>query len=203
MYSAEVDPARLIRRLDQLRSRDIPRAVGTALSRSGRTVRARVQRLIREDLNLKAAQTRDAIKIERSNAVDGPSRAAIVLRARGGPIPLRDFGATMTRRGASFKVRKRDRRRVYEAEGRRGFIIGQRDKAGRLVSTTAAFGGHVFTRTQTRGLRKIYGPGIAIKIAGRRARTLAAETFRERFRTELVSVLREFIRRQEQGGRLR
>lgn len=197
MISAEIDTSRLIRRLDQLRSRDIPRAVGTALSRSGRTVRARVQRLIREDLNLKAAQTRDAIKLERSNAVDGPSRASITLRARGGPIPLRDFGAKMTTRGATFKVRRRDRRRVYVADGRKGFIIGQRDNAGRLISTTAAFGGHVFTRTEARGLRKIYGPGIAIKVAGRRARTLAADTFRERFRAELNAVLREFIRRQE------
>jgi len=199
VIGAEVDTTTLIRRLDALRSKDIPRAVASALSRSGTTVRARVQRLIRDDLALKASLIRGAISIEKSKPVDGASKAFITLRARGGPISLREYGARHTQRGTTYKIRKRDKRKVYKSAGRKGFIVGTRDRQGRLTSTNVEYGGHVYVRRSDGGFRKVFGPGIAIKVAGRRARTLAGDTFKERFQIEFRAVLGEFIRRQQRG----
>lgn len=198
VVAVSVDVRALVGRLDKLRSNQIPRAVGTALSRSGRTVRARVSRELRADLTLPAAVVREAITIERSNAVDGASRASVTLRARGGPIPLRDFRGRMTRRGATFQILKGQRRKLARAEGRVGFVVGKRE--GGTFTPSDRFGGHIFIRRYgSRGMRRQYGPGIATRVAGRRMRTLAAEVFRDRFETEFRAVLREFIRRAESG----
>lgn len=198
VVAVAVDVRNLVDRLDKLRSNQLPRAVGTALSRSGTTVRARVQRAIREDLTLPAATVRNAIKLERSNAVDGARRAYIDLRARGGPIPLRDYKGRMTRRGATYQIIKGSKRKLARAEGRIGFVVGSR--RGGAFAPAEAFGGHIFIRRDgSRGFRRQYGPGIAIRVAGRRMRTLAGDTFRERFEVEFRRVLGEFIRRAESG----
>lgn len=201
VVAVDVDVRVLVSRLDKLRSNQLPRAVGTALSRSGTTVRARVSRAIRDDLTLKASTINAAIKIERSNSVDGAGRAFIDLRARGGPVPLRDYKARMTRRGATFQVIKGRPRKLAEVQGRRGFIVGTRTD-GRF-SPSQRFGGHIMARTDasSRAFRKLYGPGIAIRVAGRRMRALAGDAFRERFKVEFARVLGEFIRRAETGRR--
>lgn len=191
MLGVRIETRDAIRFLERVEKRAIPRAIGAALRRVGTTTRAAAQRKIREEVALKAGVIRRAISIERTPRNVAPDRLYIELRARGGPIPLSEYGATMTRRGATFRVKRGESKRVYRRGGRAGFIIGSRD--GRRFQADDRFGGQVFTSRPAPGpdpLRRAYGPGIAQRFRTKSVQRIIRVTFLREFPKRLVRELR-------------
>lgn len=207
MINATVDTGVLSRKLITLSKRDLPRAVGAALKRAGTSTRAVTQRTMREQVNLKAAVVRAGISLERVNdhtqalALGAPEeRLGLELVVRGGPVPLRDYQARMTRRGATFKVKRGGKRRVYERKGKRGFIIGT--GRGRSFKKSARYGGHVFVRLDDDAIAKRFGPGLTHVFRHERVQAAMRTTFQDVFRKRLAHELTRRIKRLEaRGGR--
>lgn len=202
--SATVDARALLKRAQELGATKIPQAVGAALGRAGRAARVAASKRIRETWVVPAGVLRTAITIESprgSDIVRGAEPVAI-LRAKGGPIPLRDFGAKMTNRGVTFRVERGGPRKIYKAKGRTGFKVGRREgernKRGRRTGKfieNPDFGGHAYVSARgRRAIYKLHGPGIAQRVAGRDVRSVIKTTFSRQFEVEFRRALQQRIR---------
>jgi hypothetical protein len=85
------------------------KASAAAINRTLTTGRSRIVRRVRAEVNIKAKDAREAVRIRKATAAGTPE-GFIVLSKR--PIPLYDFGAKPGKRGVSVKVRKRAGREV-------------------------------------------------------------------------------------------
>lgn len=149
-YNIELSIRDVKRLASDLQKKFIPVAAGAALKRVGNTVRNAGAKKIRERLAIKATVAKSAIKVRRI----GSDRWTLLIEASGKPIPLRDYGATQTKKGVKFRVARAGARKLYLRKGRTGFIIKGK-------------GGHVFVRTEDdppgpkKGrVKKVYGPSI-------------------------------------------
>lgn len=210
MIKTEIDARVLIKRLERLSAQAIPRAVGAALGRVAITTRAAAQREIRESIAIKAGTVNAAVTILRVPRSVNPDQLYVDLRAQGGPIPIRDYGATMTARGATFRVLRGRPKKVFRRRDRTGFIIGQKvasssvanRRVRRRFEADTRFGGHVFTRVadESTPILRAYGPGIAQRFAGRAVQARIRETFQAQFPARLRQELAFQISRAS-GGR--
>lgn len=153
--------------------REVNKAAARALKRVATTARKEADQEIRQRLNLKSATVKAALNIEQVG------RALVYdIIASGKPIALKDYGARMTRKGATFQVGKGHPRRVYKRLGRTGFIVPM-------------LGGHVFVRTtadppgpQKAKIQKAYGPSIPQYFVSRFVRERMLRIARERWPIE-------------------
>src|SRR5688572_2340900 len=98
----KVDLHRLRREMQGF-EKDVNKAAAVALNRVATTVRKEANQDIRKSLNLSASVVRANLNVVR------PYGNRLIIRdvvASGDPVPLRDYQARMTRKGATFKVKK-------------------------------------------------------------------------------------------------
>jgi hypothetical protein len=148
-YGVEVDLAQVKRYSSDVQKKYVPAAAGIALKRVGTSARNEAAVTIRERLAVKSSVAKGALKIVRTG-----NGMVLLITATGKPIPLRDYQARQTRQGATFRVARIGKRKVYRREGRLGFILPSK-------------GGHVFARIEDdppgpkKGrIRVAYGPSI-------------------------------------------
>src|SRR4051812_1519849 len=98
-HSVEFDLVEVKRYASDVQKKFVPAAAGIALKRTGTTVRNSAATRIRERLAIKAAVAKGALRIQRIG-----NGMTLYIIASGRPIPLRDYQARMTKRGATFRV---------------------------------------------------------------------------------------------------
>lgn len=159
MFTVRIDDDAAVDMLRVLEQKELPRVVGRTLTRTMNSAKSATSRFLRNRINLQKRVIDKSIKTRRSNEIQNLTalalgRAWFELIWTGKPIPLRDYAATRTTRGASYKVAKSGRRKVYVRQGRKGFIID-------------SLGGHVYVRTgpdpegpAKAPIKKVYGPSI-------------------------------------------
>ncbi len=182
----ETDFSRVRRYLTDVQKNLVPKAAGIALGRVGKTVRAAASKRIREKLAIKVAVVNKAIDVKR----EGMRRLAVVVEASGEPIPLRDYQARQTKKGATYRVSKGGARKRYQREGRTGFIVDSR-------------GGHVFVRVEAdppgptkARIKKVFGPSIPQYFVTKLIWRLMEDTARARWPVEFHAALRGVLLRK-------
>lgn len=147
-YGVKLDMSQVKRYSRDVQRKYVPAAAGIALKRVGTTARNEAAVTIRDRLAIRAAVAKGALKVQRA----GPM--TIIIVASGEPIPLRDYQSRMTRKGATFRVSRMGKRKLYRRQGRVGFILESK-------------GSHVFVRIEDdppgpkRGrIVKAYGPSV-------------------------------------------
>lgn len=145
--------------LARLQRKDIPRVIGRSLTRTGNAGRSFTSRQFRARINLKKVVIDAGIKVKRSNEIQtlaalNLGRAYFEIRWSGKPLPIRDFAARRTGKGATYQISRAQARKVFRRKGRPGFIV---DKLG----------GHVFVRVTENPpgpmrakIKKAIGPSI-------------------------------------------
>lgn len=166
--------------------REVNKAAATALRRTATTVRKEADQEIRKRLNLKSGTVKQALVIQMV-----PGRLIVEIVASGKPVPLKDYGARQTRKGATFQVAKGKGRRVYQRQGRTGFIVPR-------------FGSHVYVRVTPdppgaarAKIEKVYGPSIPQYFVTRFIRERMLRVARERWPIEFA---REISYRQRRAA---
>jgi hypothetical protein len=184
-YGVELDLTQVKRYSSDVQKKFVPAAAGIALKRTGTTVRNRAAARIRERLAVQAAIAKGALKIQRIG-----NGMTLFIIASGKPIPLRDYGARMTRRGATFRVARAGGRKVYKREGRTGFIVQSKS-------------GHVFVRTTQdppgparAQIKKVYGPSVPQYFVTKIVIGAMEETARARWPVEFAAALRGVLLRR-------
>lgn len=184
-YSVELDLVAVKRQASEVQKKLIPAAAGIALKRTGTTVRNRASARIRERLAIRAAIAKGALKIQRVG-----NGMTLFIIASGKPIPLRDYEARMTKKGASFRVSRAGGRKVYQRQGRTGFIVKSR-------------AGNVFVRTTDdppgparAQIKKVYGPSIPQYFVTKVVLGAMEETARERWPIEFAAAFRGVLLRR-------
>lgn len=170
--------------------REVNKAAGAAMQRTAVTVRKEADQGIRKGLNLKSSAVKANLRIGRPF---GNARLVRDVEASGKPIPLIQYGARETKKGVSFAVaRGRGNRKVYQRQGRKGFI-GTGKLPGRVFVATAANP----PGPRNAPIKQVYGPSIpqyfVVRALQRRMTTVAGERWPIEFKREL-----EFRRRR--GG---
>jgi hypothetical protein len=172
------------RELDAKGRKQVDKAASIALRRVATTVRAVASRGIREKLAISAAVAKKAITIRR----DG-KKLTMFIEASGAPIPIRDYGAKLGKKGVTYRVSKGDKRKLYENKYGKGFVIEK-------------FGGHVFIRVEPepKGLKRLfrkrakivkaYGPSVPQFFVTRIIRQLLLAKARERWPIEFAAAWR-------------
>jgi hypothetical protein len=183
-YSTKVDLTQVRRYSGEVQKKYVPAAAGIALKRVGNTARKEAAVTIRERLAIKASVAKGALTMKRV----GSTRVLII--ASGDPIPLRDYGARMTRRGATFRVARAGKRKVYRRQGRAGFILPSK-------------GGHVFARIeadppgpQKARIAVAYGPSIPQYFVTKVVINVMERVARERWPVEFSAALRGVLIRR-------
>jgi hypothetical protein len=184
-YGVDFDLVAVKRYASDVQKKYIPAAAGIALKRTGTTVRNRAASRIRERLALRSAVAKGALSTQRIG-----NGMTLLIIASGRPIPLRDYGARMTKKGATFRVSRSGGRKVYKREGRTGFIVQSR-------------GGHVFVRTTDdppgparAHIQKAYGPSVPQYFVTKIVISAMEETARERWPVEFAAALRGVLLRR-------
>lgn len=155
--------------LKKLEQRDIPRVVGRTIDRTRSAVHTLVSRSLRERVNLSKKEVDENIKSRRVGDVSSltslkSNRVGFEIRVSGKPLPLKSFQAKQTKRGVTFKVARRGKRKYYTRKEQNAFLI-------------ARFGNHVFVRTgadppgpEKVNIAKVYGPSLPQFFATKRQR---------------------------------
>lgn len=158
------------------REKEVAKAALRALDRVGVTARKAADQEMRTRLTLKSAVIKNALDIK---APMGRLRLIRDIEATGDPIPLRDYQARTTRKGATFAVVKGQRKR-YQRKGRPGFQVKR-------------IGNHVFVRTSENPpgppkapISKVYGPGIAQRFRVKRVQQAMQKAINERWPIEFA-----------------
>lgn len=185
-YNIELSLRDVKRLVSDVQKKYIPAAAGIALKRVGNTVRNAGALKIRERLAIKAAVAKGAIKVRRI----GSDSFTLLIEASGKPIPLRDFGATQTKKGAKFRVSRAGARKLYKRKGRAGFILQRK-------------GAHVFVRTEDdppgpkKGrVKKVYGPSVPQYFVTKLVMEAMKQTAQERWPIEFSAALRGVLIRK-------
>jgi len=167
---------------------EVNKGAARALDRVATTVTKEATDEIRKRLNLKAGDIKAAIRKVRPYGNQSLIRD---VEARGNPLPLREYAARMTRRGATYQVKRGAPRKVYRRNMRTGFIIER-------------FGRHVFVRTgpnppgpEDAPIKKVFGPGITHYFQMRATRQRMLETAEKRWPIEFEREMR--YRRMKAG----
>jgi hypothetical protein len=149
-FNVKLDIQRARRSL-QLEAKEVNKGAARALQRVATTVRKEADQGIRQTLAVKSSVVKNALSIR---APMGQHTLVRDVIATGKPIPLRDYNAKETRKGVTFRVVKSGGRKVYQMQGKPGFIVKK-------------LGGHVFGRhgvdppgPARAPIRKAYGPSI-------------------------------------------
>lgn len=184
-YDVRLDLLEVRKYATEVQKKHIPAAAGIALKRVGKTVRKEASLKIRERLAVNAAVAKGAIKVQRIG-----NGMTIWITASGKPIPLRDYQARRTRRGVTYRVSRLGRRKRYERQGRKGFILD-------------AKGGHVFVRVEDdppgkeKGrIQKVYGPSIPQYFVTKIVREAMMQTAKDRWPIEFHAALRGVLIRR-------
>lgn len=166
---------RQARRELDLDRKEVNRGAARAIQRVAVTVRKVSDQKIRETIALPSSKVKAALSIA---APAGQRTLVRDVVATGDPIPIRDYGAKKTRRGVTFKVTRGGKRKVWQVQGRKGFIVDR-------------FGGHVFTRVEDdppgpkKGrMRKAYGPSLTHRFGTKKVQTAMDTTGRQRWPIE-------------------
>jgi hypothetical protein len=175
--SVKLDIERARRELKGL-EKQVNMAAARALSRVATTVRKEADQKIRTRLSLSSATVKQALAIRKHG-----KRLMVDIEASGRPISLREYKATETRKGVTYRVAKAGSRKLYRRGGRPAFMI---DKYGR----------HVFVRTGPNPpgpadapISKVYGPSIpqyfVTRFIRERMKAIAVERWPIEFKREL------------------
>lgn len=163
------------RREVQASRKQIDRGLARAISRVAISVRKASDQAIRETLAVPSAAVKKALDIK---APRGERTLIRDVVATGKPIPIRDYNARKTRRGATFKVLKGAPRKLWMVKGQPGFIV---DKIG----------GHVFHRVGAdppgpikAKIQKAYGPSLTQRFRTRKVVQAMQRTAAERWPIE-------------------
>lgn len=184
-FNVKSDLTEVKKYLNDVQRKLVPKAAGIALGRVATTARKVAQQTIRQRLSISAAAARGDLKIERGQA----GTLVVWIVARGKPIPLRDYQARQTAKGATFRVVKTGSRKRYTRKQRLGFIKKE-------------LGGHVFVRTEDdppgkpKGrIKKVYGPSIPQYFVTKIVLDAMTKTARERWPIEFNNALRGVLLR--------
>lgn len=130
---------------------DVNKGAARALDRVATTVRKDAANEIKNRLKLGASAIKAKLDVTRPY---GGQRLIRDIVASGKPIPLRDYSARSTQRGATYQVSVSKGRRVYRNKFGAGFMIPR-------------LGNNVFVRVgpnpkgkKSAPIRKVYGPSI-------------------------------------------
>jgi hypothetical protein len=167
------------RRMFKDMEREVNKAAGRALNRVATTVRKEADQEVRKRLSLKSSTVKGNIIVTRPWGRNSLIRDVV---AKGGPIPLREYSARPTKKGATFRIGPGKPRKVYKRKSFVGFI---NPKWG---------GGHVFVATginplgpeKNAPIKKVYGPGIAQGFTAKRTRERMQATLAERWPIEFT-----------------
>lgn len=153
--TVRVDASGVRRALSGLRESVSDRAILRALNRAVDAGKTEAVKLTREELSLKAADVRKAIKVRKSGA--SLSRAEIVIEPK--PVPIIDYGARPTRRGVSVKIKRGGARKIVRhaffatmASGHKGVFkrvpgtIGPRSRREKIKEVFSTSVGQLFKR---------------------------------------------------------
>lgn len=184
-FAVKLDLRQVQRFATDTQKKYIPAAAGIALGRVATTVRGIAATKVRERLAIAAAVAKKAIRVQRIG-----KKFEIWIVASGKPIPLKDYQARQTRKGATFRVSKSKGRRVYKRHGRAGFIMPSK-------------GGHVFVRTeddppgaQKGRIQKVYGPSVPQYFVTKIVIEAMRNTARQRWPIEFAAAFRGVLIRR-------
>lgn len=189
------DTAGAKRYLEQLSRRELPKVIGRSLMRSAASGKTFLSKTLRQRINLKKRDIDQSISTRRSNEIGSievlrAGRAWFEVRVSGNPIPLRGFAAKSTRRGATYKVSKIGKRRVYVRKGQPGFIV-------------QSLGGHVFVRKgpeppgpETVPIQKVFGPSLPQYFSTRRVQDAEIAHVRQFWAREVIRNARFALQRR-------
>jgi hypothetical protein len=130
----------VIRRLQSL-DINVKRTLSRAVNDTATHARSEAIKGITREWNIKAKDVRSTFNIKRAT----PDNPVAELSSKGRPIPLLYFAAKQTRKGTTYKVKKRGGREVLERGWinrlRRGVAVGIRRSMKRLPITAPAVPG--------------------------------------------------------------
>lgn len=187
MISVDVraDFAMAKRHLHDLAQNRINAATVRALNKAAVNVRTEAVKVVRSVRALPARTVRDAFKIRKASKY----KLISTVEATGRPIPLRDYGARRTARGATVKVTKGGARTRVQHKGNTAFIVEK-------------IGGHVFAREGDKRLpiKKLYGPSVPTALTKQATMQALGTVGRRAFTARFTEEIRFEIRRAGLGG---
>jgi hypothetical protein len=166
--------------VDDLKSREMPRAISMALNRAADGVRVDASREIRTRYKIKVATVNKAFSIQRAT----PSRLVSMIRVRGRPLSLGGFSARQVRKGVTVNV-KGTRKLITHA-----FVRTLRTNDDDTYEVVFMRVGK--TRYPLKALKTVDIPGLfVLEDINAKVRALAFD----RFETELRSAVRAITAR--------
>ena len=169
----------------------VDRAASRVLNKTAVAVRKKVIPAIRKERAVKASIIRDQLRILRSNW----HRLQVTITAAGASIPMRHFGANMTKRGVTVRIKQGSKRTLLKRGGRAAFI-----NAG------SKLGPNVFVRESSSRLpvRKwspVPGiPHVFVKpLIAQGMRTTARAVWPRRFKEEIRFEVNKALSRARRG----
>ena len=186
--NVKLDIDRLRRELRSI-EKEVNKGAARAMDRVATTVRKEADQEIRTRLSLKSGTVKGSIRVVRPY---GQQRLVRDVEAAGGPIPLKDYSATRTKKGVTYRIGKGKPRKLYIRNNRKGFI------------NPSWGGGHVFVATggnppgpANSPIKKVYGPGIAQGFVAKRTTTRMHRVAAQRWPIEFDREMN--FRRQKAG----
>jgi len=184
-YGVRLDLREVKKYANDVQKKYVPAAAGIALKRVGTTTRNAAATKIRERLAIRSTIAKQALKVKRIG-----NGMTISILATGKPIPLRDYGASMTKQGVKYRVARGGKRKLYERQGRRGFIVQSR-------------GGHVFVRIEDNPpgplearIQKVFGPSVPQYFVTSIVTEVMEQTARDRWPKEFAAAFRGVLIRR-------
>lgn len=176
---------------DAIANKALARATRTTLNRTATSVRSQISRRVRDTINLKASDIKDAVSIERARG-SRVDRMKATVTIKDIPIPLEKYGARprriKTSRGirtaASVKVKKSGSRRV---------IPGAFFAPLKFGSGLGLFGRRNKTDRRT---KKLYGPSIRQLFKSKRFYKPILDFAAQQYRKEFEARYQEFLKQE-------
>lgn len=168
----DIDRARREIKADQ---KQINAGAARAIQRVAVTTRKAADQTMRQTLALKSSVVKNSLSIE------SPRGQRTLIRdvvATGKPIPIRDYNASETSKGVTFRVVRGAKRKVWMVKGRKGFIVQR-------------LGGHVFAAMEPdppgpkkARIKKAVGPSLTHRFNTKAVRNVMNRTSAERWPIE-------------------
>ena len=175
----------------------VDKATARAINKTAVSVRAKAASEVQKHRNIKISEIKNALSLQRATSKARHVRLVATITARGRPIPIRLFGARLTRFGVTVLIRKGGRRQRLVRRGIRSF------------NRPGFAGGNVFVRESKKRLpisKWPPVPGIPTVFLQKKVvdvmQRQSASVFRRRFNEEIRYEIRRLARGTAGGASL-
>ena len=163
----------------------VDKAAARALNKTAVAVRKKVIPEIRKERAIKAGLIRQDLRIFRANS----KRLVSEIRARGFSIPMRHFGANMTKRGVTVRIKQGTKRTLLK-HGNRAAFINAGSKLGPNVFVRESSGRLPIKKwSPVPGIPHVFVKRLIIQGMKTTARQVWPRRFREEIRFEVNKAL--------------